>query len=253
MARQTTRSGGGSKSKGGGARRTSSSGKRGSSATAGRGSSAASKRASSSARGGATSRKSSGARSSAASRAASKSRSASTARKASASRASRSNGKQKNLGDLFLETLKDVYHAEKQLVRALPKMAKAAQSPELRQAFEAHARETQRQAERLEKIFQMSGKRPQAKPCHGMMGLVEEGDEVMKEFKGSEALDAGLIGAAQAVEHYEIARYGTMREWASQHGMQEVVALLDETLAEEKKTDQLLTRIAESRANREAA
>jgi ferritin-like metal-binding protein YciE len=251
MARQTTKSGGG-KSKGGSSRRTSSTTKRGSSASGGRGSSAASKRGATGSRSSAA-RKSGSGRSSAASRASSKSRSASTARKASASRASQSNGAQKNLGDLFLETLKDVYHAEKQLVRALPKMAKAAQSPELRQAFENHLRETQAQAERLEKIFEMSGKRPQAKPCHGMMGLVEEGNEVMKDFKGSEALDAGLIGAAQAVEHYEIARYGTMREWASQHGMQEVVALLDQTLEEEKKTDQLLTQIAESRANREAA
>ena len=175
------------------------------------------------------------------------------ARKTAKRPASRQPGKQKDLGDLFLETLKDVYHAEKQLIRALPKMAKAARSPELRRAFETHLDETQVQAERLEKIFQMSGQRAQTKPCHGMMGLVEEGAEVMSEFKGSDALDAGLVGAAQAVEHYEISRYGTLKSWAEQHGMQEVAALLEQTLAEEKRTDELLTRIAESAVNRKAA
>jgi ferritin-like metal-binding protein YciE len=177
---------------------------------------------------------------------------AAAARRAASARASRQ-GEEKDLGDLFLETLKDLYHAEKQLVRALPKMAKAAQSGELRKAFETHLQETRGHADRLEKIFAMSGKRAQTKPCHGMMGLVEEGEEVIKEFKGSEALDAGLVAAAQAVEHYEISRYGTLKAWAEQHGMQEVAGLLDQTLDEEKRTDELLTRIAEQNVNLRAA
>lgn len=171
----------------------------------------------------------------------------------SASRVSKTPTRTKDLGDLFMDTLKDMYHAEKQLIRALPKMAKAAQSDDLRQAFQNHARETEVQAERLERIFEMSGQRPATKPCHGMLGLVEEGNEVMKEFKGSDALDAGLLAAAQAVEHYEISRYGTMREWASQHGMQDVAQLLEQSLEEEKRTDRLLTQIAEQNVNREAA
>ena len=160
---------------------------------------------------------------------------------------------QKDLGDLFMETLKDIYHAEKQILRALPKMAKAAQSSELRQAFQTHTEQTRGQVDRLEKIFDMSGERPKAKTCHAILGLVEEGEEVMEEFKGSDALDAGLLAAAQAVEHYEISRYGTLKSWAAQHGMQDVTRLLDETLAEEKETDELLTRIAEGVVNRLAA
>ena len=160
---------------------------------------------------------------------------------------------QKDLGDLFMETLKDIYHAEKQILRALPKMAKAAQSSELRQAFQTHTEQTRVQVDRLEKIFAMSGERPKAKTCHAILGLVEEGEEVMEEFKGSDALDAGLLAAAQAVEHYEISRYGTLKSWAAQHGMQDVTRLLDETLAEEKETDELLTRIAEGVVNRLAA
>lgn len=159
----------------------------------------------------------------------------------------------KDLGDLFLETLKDIYHAEKQILRALPKMAKGAQSDELRQAFTKHTDETRVHAERLEKIFEMSGKRPQAKTCHAILGLVEEANEVLEEFNGSDALDAGLLAAAQAVEHYEISRYGTLKSWAEQHGMSEVAALLGQTLAEEKKTDELLTDIAESAVNQEAS
>jgi len=159
----------------------------------------------------------------------------------------------KDLGDLFMETLKDIYHAEKQILRALPKMAKAAQSSDLRRAFETHTQETRRHVERVEKIFALAGKPPKAKPCHAILGLVEEGDEVMKEFKGSDALDAGLLAAAQAVEHYEMSRYGTLKSWAEQHGMHEVARLLGETLAEEKHADQLLTQIAESNVNRMAA
>jgi ferritin-like metal-binding protein YciE len=161
--------------------------------------------------------------------------------------------KQKTLEDLFLIGLKDLYHAEKSLVRALRKMAKSAESDQLRSAFETHRAETEGQVERLEQIFEMLGKRPQAKTCEAMQGILAEGEEVMEDFADSEALDAGLLGAAQAVEHYEITRYGTMRSWASQLGMKDAVRLLEETLAEEKKTDQLLTELAESALNRRAA
>jgi ferritin-like metal-binding protein YciE len=161
--------------------------------------------------------------------------------------------KEKGLQDLFLETLKDVYHAEKQILRALAKMTKAAQSDELRQAFETHREETERQIERLEQVFEMCGKRAQGKPCEAMQGLVEEGKEIMDEFKGSEALDAGLVSSAQSIEHYEISRYGTLKTWAGQLGLNDAVGLLEQTLAEEKKTDELLTRLAEQSANRKAA
>jgi ferritin-like metal-binding protein YciE len=160
--------------------------------------------------------------------------------------------KQKELNDLFLDTLKDIFHAEKQLLRALPKMARAANSDELRQAFETHKDETQVQVERLEQVFEIVGKRASGKPCEAMQGLVAEGQEIMEEFKDSDALDAGLISSAQAIEHYEISRYGTLRTWAQQLGMDDAANLFEETLEEEKKTDQLLTEIAESSANQEA-
>ena len=174
------------------------------------------------------------------------------ARRANAARASKQSREPKDLGDLFLETLKDIYHAEKQILKALPKMAKGAQSEELKQAFMTHAEQTRGQVARLEQVFELSGKKPQAKTCHAIMGLVEEANEVLEEFKGSDALDAGLLAAAQAVEHYEISRYGTLKSWAQQHGMNDVASLLEETLAEEKETDQLLTQIAESAVNQEA-
>lgn len=160
--------------------------------------------------------------------------------------------KQKQLNDLFHDMLKDVFHAEKQLLRALPKMARAANSDEVRQAFETHKEETQGQVERLEQVFEIFGKRAQGKPCEAMQGLVAEGQEIMEEFEDSPALDAGLISAAQAVEHYEIARYGTLRTWAQQLGLQDAAQLLEQTLEEEKKTDALLTELAESQANQEA-
>ena len=160
--------------------------------------------------------------------------------------------RQKELNDLFLETLRDIFHAEKQLLRALPKMARAANSDELRQAFETHKDETQGQVERLEQVFEIVGKRASGKPCEAMQGLVAEGQEIMEEFKGSDALDAGLIASAQTIEHYEISRYGTLRAWAEQLGMRDAVKLLEQTLNEEKKTDQLLTKLAESSANRQA-
>jgi ferritin-like metal-binding protein YciE len=161
--------------------------------------------------------------------------------------------KQKTLEDLFLETLKDIYHAEKQLVRVLPKMAKAADSAELRQAFETHRAETEGQVARLERVFEIIGKPARGKPCEAMQGIVDESKEVMEEFKGSDALDAGLLAAAQAVEHYEISRYGTLKTWAAQLGMNDAAQLFDETLQEEKKTDQLLTQLAENSANLKAA
>ena len=160
--------------------------------------------------------------------------------------------KQKTLNELFHETLKDVYHAEKQILRALPKMAKAADSDELRQAFETHRDETEGQIGRLEKVFEIIEKRPQGKPCEAMQGLIEEGKEVMEDFKDSEALDAGLLSSAQTIEHYEISRYGTLRTWASQLGMDDAAELLEQTLEEEKKTDALLTQLAEQRLNQQA-
>lgn len=161
--------------------------------------------------------------------------------------------KEMTLEDLFLDTLKDVYHAEKQILRALPKMAKSASSDELRQAFETHLQETDGQVQRLEQVFELLGKRPQGKPCAAMQGLVDEGKEIMDEYKGSDALDPGLVAAAQAVEHYEIARYGTLIAWAGQLGMKDAVALLKQTLEEEKKTDKLLSGLATQAVNRKAA
>ena len=161
--------------------------------------------------------------------------------------------KQKTLQDLFLIGLKDIYHAEKALLRSLRKMAKAAESDQLRQAFETHRSETEGQVERLERVFEMVGKRPQGKTCEAMQGILAEGEEVMDDFAESEALDAGLLAAAQAVEHYEIARYGTLRSWAAQLGMNDAVTLFEETLQEEKKTDQLLTELAEAALNQKAA
>jgi ferritin-like metal-binding protein YciE len=161
--------------------------------------------------------------------------------------------KDKNLNDLFLDTLKDVYYAEKQILKALPKMAKAAQSDKLRAAFEKHLGETEGQVERLEQIFELIEKPPRGKTCDGIQGILEEGKEIMDEYKGTEALDAGMVAAAQAVEHYEISRYGTLKQWANQLGMKDAVRLLDETLQEEKKTDENLTTLAESTVNLAAA
>jgi len=166
---------------------------------------------------------------------------------------SKSSAKSKSLEDLFLETLKDVYSAEKQILRGLTKMAKAAEAEELSQAFETHREETEGQIERIEQVFELLGKPARAKTCHAIQGLIEEANEVAKEFKGSEALDAGLLASAQAVEHYEISRYGTLRTWAMQLGMRDAARLFEQTLQEEKKTDQLLTRMAEQDVNQKAA
>jgi ferritin-like metal-binding protein YciE len=161
--------------------------------------------------------------------------------------------KDKNLNDLFLDTLKDIYYAEKQILKALPKMAKAAHSDQLRAAFEKHHRETEGQVERLERVFELMDKPPRAKTCEAIQGILDEGKEIMEEYKGTEALDAGMVAAAQAVEHYEIARYGTLKQWALQLGIKDAVRLLDQTLQEERKTDEALTSLAEASVNLEAA
>ena len=150
----------------------------------------------------------------------------------------------KQLNDLFRETLKDIYFAEKKILAALPKMAKAAQSPELRKAFEKHRRETEGQVERLEQVFRLIDAKPQGKTCDAIMGIVKEGEGVMAEYKDSPALDAALLAVAQAVEHYEMSRYGTLKTWAGELGIERAVKLLDATLQEEKKTDAALTQLA---------
>jgi ferritin-like metal-binding protein YciE len=158
----------------------------------------------------------------------------------------------KDLNDLFLDTLKDVYYAEKQILKALPKMAKAANSDKLRTAFEKHHDETEGQIERLEQLFELLGKPARGKKCDAIEGILDEGKEIMEEYAGTSALDAGLLAAAQAVEHYEISRYGTLKAWATKLNMPQAVKLLDKTLSEEKKTDESLTKIAETEVNYEA-
>jgi ferritin-like metal-binding protein YciE len=160
--------------------------------------------------------------------------------------------KQKTLQDLFHDTLKDIYFAEKKILVALPKMAKAANSDELRAAFEKHEAETEQQVTRLEQVFAELGEKPHGKTCPAIIGLVEEGQEIIKEFKGAPALDAGLLSAAQAVEHYEISRYGTLKTWAKELGLKDAVKLLDATLKEEKATDEALTDLAETAVNQQA-
>lgn len=156
---------------------------------------------------------------------------------------------QKMLQDLFYDTLKDIYYAERQILKALPKMARAAQSEKLRQAFEKHREETEGQVERLQQVFEIIGKRAQGKTCEAIQGIIAEGEEIMEEFKGSPALDAGLISSAQAVEHYEITRYGTLAAWAKQLGHANAVKLLEQTLKEESNTDTSLTALAETALN----
>lgn len=159
----------------------------------------------------------------------------------------------KDLNELFVDTLKDIYYAEKQIFKSLPKMAKAANSDQLRAAFEKHHDETEGQIERLEKIFEILGKPARGKKCDAIEGILDEGKEIMDEYADTPALDAGLLAAAQAVEHYEIARYGTLKTWAAKLGHKDAVKLLDETLAEEKKTDDALSKLAVSAVNAEAA
>ncbi|GAA3057121.1 ferritin-like domain-containing protein [Rhizobium viscosum] len=161
--------------------------------------------------------------------------------------------KEKTLEDLFYDTLKDIYFAERQILRALPKMARAAQSQELKAGFEKHREETEGHVERLQQVFEIIGKRAQGKTCEAIQGIIAEGEEIIEEFKGTAAIDAGLISSAQAVEHYEIARYGTLKTWAQTLGFKEAVRLLDQTLQEEGRTDQLLTKLATTAANQKAS
>jgi ferritin-like metal-binding protein YciE len=158
-----------------------------------------------------------------------------------------------DLNGLFLDGLKDIYYAEKQILKSLPKMAKAAASGKLGAAFEKHYDETECQIERLEQIFELLGKTARGKKCDAIEGILDEGRQIMEQYKGARALDAGLLAAAQAVEHYEISRYGTLKSWAGKLSMASAVRLLDQTLAEEKKTDAALSKIAEGALNAKAA
>jgi ferritin-like metal-binding protein YciE len=158
----------------------------------------------------------------------------------------------KKLEELFHDTLKDIYFAEKKILTTLPKMAKATQNEELRAAFEKHEAETEDQVGRLEQVFAAIDKKPQGKTCAAIVGITDEGAEIMKEYKGSPALDAGLLAAAQAVEHYEISRYGALIAWAEELGLEDAVSLLQETLEEEKTTDETLTDIAKTAVNQQA-
>jgi ferritin-like metal-binding protein YciE len=156
------------------------------------------------------------------------------------------------LRDLFIEEIKDIYNAETQITKALPKMAEKASAPELRRAFEEHLRQTENQITRLNQIFQTLGEKPGRKVCKGMQGLLEEGEELMTEDADHAVLDAGLISAAQRVEHYEIAAYGTARTYAQELGDTASARLLQETLDEEGETDKKLTRLAEQHINLKA-
>jgi ferritin-like metal-binding protein YciE len=157
------------------------------------------------------------------------------------------------LEDIFLMTLKDIYHGEKQIVKALPKMVKHAQSPHLKEALDHHLEETKGQVTRLERVFQLLDKTPRGEPCEAIKGLIEEGEEVMEKSESGAVCDAGMIGAGQAIEHYEIARYGTLVAWANQLGLAEAASLLEKTLEEEKKADAVLSDIALQEVNRKAA
>ena len=155
---------------------------------------------------------------------------------------------------LFLDTLKDVYYAERQVLKALNKQARAAHHPELKQAFTLHREQTQGQVERLQQVFEILGKRAQGITCEAMNGILEEASELLEEEpEAGPVRDAGLLAAAQCVEHYEIARYGTLKAWAQQLGLKDAVKLLDQTLGEEEKTDQLLTKLGMTSVNKQAA
>jgi len=160
--------------------------------------------------------------------------------------------KEKTLVDLFHDTLKDIYYAERKILKSLPKMKRAAQSEDLKKAFEKHHEQTEGQIERLQQVFEILGKTARGKTCEAIEGILTEGEEIMEEFKGSPALDAGLISSAQAVEHYEITRYGTLKRWATELGMKDAAKLLDQTLQEESTTDEDLTKLAEASINEHA-
>ncbi|MHA6688733.1 YciE/YciF ferroxidase family protein [Mesorhizobium sp. A556] len=158
----------------------------------------------------------------------------------------------KGLEDLFLDGLKDIYYAEKKILKALPKMVKGAESEEVMAAFEKHRMETEGQVDRLEQVFDLLGKPARGKTCPAIDGILEEGSEILEEYKGAPAIDAGLVAAAQAVEHYEIARYGTLIAWAGQLGMRDAAALLQATLEEESATDEALSALGEGGVNKRA-
>jgi len=160
--------------------------------------------------------------------------------------------KSASLETLFHDTLRDIYYAERKILKALPKMARAAHSPDLKAAFQDHKAETEGQVERLQQVFELLGKRAQAKTCPAIDGILEEGEEIMDNYKGNMALDAGLIASAQAVEHYEIARYSTLKSWATVLGLTEAAALLEEILAQELHADDLLTGLADGSVNEAA-
>lgn len=159
----------------------------------------------------------------------------------------------KTMNDLFVHTLQDVYYAEQQITKALPKMIEKASEPTLRQGFETHLRETENQIRRLERVFEMHGKKPKGVTCPAIDGIIKEANEIASETADGEVLDAALAAAAQAVEHYEISRYGTLIAWARELGRADCASVLEETLAEEKATDAKLTQLAEARLNRKAA
>ncbi|KQQ81266.1 ferritin-like domain-containing protein [Aureimonas sp. Leaf324] len=159
----------------------------------------------------------------------------------------------KTLHDLFLHQLKDTYFAENQILKALPKMMEAAVSTDLKSALGVHLDETEGQVARLDEVFGLLDTKPEGVECQAILGIIAEGQEVMEEFAGSEALDAGIIAAAQAVEHYEITRYGTLYAWAGQLGLDEAADLLKETLIEEENTDDILSDLAESSVNAQAS
>lgn len=158
----------------------------------------------------------------------------------------------KKLDALFHDTLKDIYYAEQKILKALPKMAKAARASELKSAFQKHREETEGQVQRLEKVFALINQPAKGKKCEAIEGILKEGEEIMDEYKNSPALDAGLLAAAQAVEHYEMSRYGTLKTWANELRIQQAVKLLDQTLTEERNTDEALTELAEGLVNQEA-
>jgi ferritin-like metal-binding protein YciE len=157
-----------------------------------------------------------------------------------------------SMNDLFLSFLQDMYYAERQILKALPKMVKAAENEDLRQALTHHREETQGHVDRLQQVFEHIGKRARTQTCEALNGIVEEGDEVVEEFYKGAVRDAGILANAQAVEHYEMARYGTMIAWAKACGMQDVAKILQETLDEEKKADTLLNQIANKSLNQQA-
>jgi ferritin-like metal-binding protein YciE len=161
--------------------------------------------------------------------------------------------KVENLNDLFLHTLQDIYFAEKQIVKALPKMISKTDSPELAKTLENHLAETENQVGRLEEVFEMLGEKAKATKCPAIEGIIKEAEELIAEIKDPDTRDAGMIAAAQAVEHYEITRYGTLISWAELLGMKDAAKTLGETLKEEYGADQKLTKLAESRLNKEAA